>query len=42
MMEKIERRNFLLRELRVAGDEDGDAPRIEGYAAVFNQKADLG
>lgn len=41
MNEDLERRVFLMREMRVA--QDGDKPKITGYAAVFNELSeDLG
>lgn len=38
--DEIERRCLSSAELRV--DESGDSPKIRGYAAVFNQWADIG
>lgn len=40
---KVERREFAIRDLVIEErGNGGDGPRIEGYAAVFNQTADLG
>ncbi len=39
-MEVRERRAFKVQELRIT-DEGDDGPRITGYAAVFNETADL-
>ncbi len=38
---RLERRSMQVRELRVKS-EDGDADRIEGYAAVFNEETVIG
>lgn len=43
MKNGIERRAFAMREVRAKQGEDGQAPVIEGYAAVFDQMSeDLG
>lgn len=37
----IERRSFVVEELRVAVVGDGESPAIEGYAAVFNKRSEV-